>query len=114
MDFRPEWELVFDDDDEGICELCEREMPLTFHHLFPKATHERIATHGLPADADDPKVAQSPGGIKGSIKDFTELRLSALSTVPFQRAPSRRQPNACREIIVNRFHHCKDERLFPL
>jgi hypothetical protein len=24
-DFRPEWELVFDDDDEGLCGMCERE-----------------------------------------------------------------------------------------
>ena len=72
MDFRPEWELVFDDDDEGICELCEREMPLTFHHLFPKTTHERIAAHGLPADADATLGGALPEGIKGLTKDFMQ------------------------------------------
>jgi len=29
-----------DSDDGGSCELCEREMPLTRHHLIPKALHK--------------------------------------------------------------------------
>ena len=35
-DFRAEWEVEQADDDVAACELCEREMPLTFHHLIPK------------------------------------------------------------------------------
>lgn len=41
-----------DDDDEGYssdreygegqCVLCEREMPLTFHHLIPRTTHKKV------------------------------------------------------------------------
>jgi hypothetical protein len=35
-DFRAEWELEGDQDNVAVCELCEREMALTFHHLIPK------------------------------------------------------------------------------
>ena len=37
-EFRPEWTLACEDDEEGKCEMCKREMPLTFHHLIPKET----------------------------------------------------------------------------
>jgi hypothetical protein len=37
-DFRPEWVLIFADDDEGLCEMCERETVLTFHHLVCKCS----------------------------------------------------------------------------
>lgn len=31
----------------GVCLICEREMPLTFHHLIPKSTHKKmIKQHG--------------------------------------------------------------------
>ena len=46
---------VVDDDDgtyplgEGECELCYREMPLTFHHLIPKEVHARYVGKKLPA-----------------------------------------------------------------
>ena len=33
---------------EGTCELCERRMALTFHHLVPKATHCRYIGRALP------------------------------------------------------------------
>eukprot|EP00633_Aureoumbra_lagunensis_P005924 CAMPEP_0197309924 /NCGR_PEP_ID=MMETSP0891-20130614/8538_1 /TAXON_ID=44058 ORGANISM="Aureoumbra lagunensis, Strain CCMP1510" /NCGR_SAMPLE_ID=MMETSP0891 /ASSEMBLY_ACC=CAM_ASM_000534 /LENGTH=262 /DNA_ID=CAMNT_0042795297 /DNA_START=850 /DNA_END=1635 /DNA_ORIENTATION=- len=38
--------LTADDDDtsscqDGLCLLCQRSMPLTFHHLVPKEEHER-------------------------------------------------------------------------
>ena len=45
---------VVDDDDgtyplgEGECELCYREMPLTFHHLIPKEVHARYVGKKLP------------------------------------------------------------------
>jgi serine protease inhibitor ecotin len=29
------------EDDDGTCELCEREMRRTFHHLIPKETHNK-------------------------------------------------------------------------
>jgi hypothetical protein len=28
------------------CELCERTMPLIFHHLIPKTTHKKLAKKG--------------------------------------------------------------------
>eukprot|EP00048_Salpingoeca_helianthica_P001570 m.50122 g.50122 ORF g.50122 m.50122 type:complete len:268 (-) comp11554_c0_seq2:48-851(-) len=38
---------VADDDDEmvgeGVCELCERQLPITHHHLRPKSEHTRLA-----------------------------------------------------------------------
>jgi len=50
-----------DDDDEdldeqitvedGICSLCERTMPLTRHHLFPKKTHKKMQKRGMEKDA---------------------------------------------------------------
>lgn len=38
-----------DDDDENLldmdqCEMCERRMPLTFHHLFPRKLHKKLAS----------------------------------------------------------------------
>uniref|UniRef100_A0A7S1U0G4 HNH domain-containing protein n=1 Tax=Phaeomonas parva TaxID=124430 RepID=A0A7S1U0G4_9STRA len=32
---------------EGECELCEREMPLTAHHLMPRETHRKYRKKGL-------------------------------------------------------------------
>ena len=49
-----------DDDEEttaghGACEMCARELPLTFHHLVPKEVHSRFVGKtpppGLPKDA---------------------------------------------------------------
>ena len=34
--------LVFDDDEQGLCEMCERETVLTFHHLVPKQIHATV------------------------------------------------------------------------
>ncbi|KAK3275285.1 hypothetical protein CYMTET_16573 [Cymbomonas tetramitiformis] len=31
----------------GICQICEREMPLTFHHLVPKQMHPRLIENNL-------------------------------------------------------------------
>lgn len=31
------------DYDDGTCVLCERDMPLTFHHLIPRTTHKKLA-----------------------------------------------------------------------
>ena len=45
-EFRPEWDLVFDDDEEGLCEMCEREAVLTFHHLLPKQAHKQLLRSG--------------------------------------------------------------------
>jgi hypothetical protein len=41
-----------DDDGEehvdlGLCEMCERELPLTRHHLIPKETHDRYVKQGF-------------------------------------------------------------------
>lgn len=33
--------------DDGLCELCEREMPLTFHHLIPRTTHKKMLKRNL-------------------------------------------------------------------
>lgn len=37
---------VADEDDvplaPGLCSMCERSMPLTFHHLIPKKTHKKM------------------------------------------------------------------------
>lgn len=30
------------DYDDGTCLLCERDMPLTFHHLIPRTTHKKM------------------------------------------------------------------------
>jgi hypothetical protein len=30
------------DGDKEACQMCERSMPLTFHHLFPKKIHRRL------------------------------------------------------------------------
>ena len=32
--------------EDGECVLCEREMPLTFHHLFPRTTHKKMMKKG--------------------------------------------------------------------
>ncbi|KAL0484590.1 hypothetical protein AKO1_011611 [Acrasis kona] len=32
--------------DDGECILCERVMPLTFHHLIPRCTHKKVNKHG--------------------------------------------------------------------
>jgi len=35
------------------CEMCERKMPLTFHHLFPKKLHKKLASSesdGIPKE----------------------------------------------------------------
>lgn len=31
---------------DGECELCEREMPLTKHHVIPRELHERYVKKG--------------------------------------------------------------------
>lgn len=36
----------------GECELCERSMPLTEHHLIPRTEHHRLATQGVFALAE--------------------------------------------------------------
>jgi 5-methylcytosine-specific restriction endonuclease McrA len=45
-----------DDDEEdlapGLCAMCERPMPLTFHHLIPKSTHADMLKRGLCAKED--------------------------------------------------------------
>ena len=41
---------------EGTCELCERRMPLTFHHLVPKATHGKYVGRTLPPGLPDDAV----------------------------------------------------------
>ncbi|KAI9105834.1 hypothetical protein DFS34DRAFT_644639 [Phlyctochytrium arcticum] len=35
------------DDDEGLCALCTRSMPLTFHHLYPRQTHSLLLKRNL-------------------------------------------------------------------
>ena len=42
--FQAEWELQDEDDTVAGCELCEREMPLTFHHLIPKQEAPKYKT----------------------------------------------------------------------
>lgn len=53
-----------DDDEEtttghGACEMCSRELPLTFHHLVPKEVHSRFVGKapppGLPKEATPTK-----------------------------------------------------------
>ncbi|KXN68992.1 hypothetical protein CONCODRAFT_79537 [Conidiobolus coronatus NRRL 28638] len=39
-------EVPVEEEDKGSCELCEREMPLTFHHLIPRETHSHLAKKG--------------------------------------------------------------------
>jgi hypothetical protein len=34
----------------GGCELCERDMPLTRHHLIPRSTHKKYAKMGVPPE----------------------------------------------------------------
>lgn len=38
---------------DGECELCGRQLQLTFHHLVPKMTHPRYLGKALPADVAD-------------------------------------------------------------
>eukprot|EP00188_Purpureofilum_apyrenoidigerum_P000629 Plantae.Rhodophyta-Purpureofilum_apyrenoidigerum.ctg12885.p1 GENE.Plantae.Rhodophyta-Purpureofilum_apyrenoidigerum.ctg12885~~Plantae.Rhodophyta-Purpureofilum_apyrenoidigerum.ctg12885.p1 ORF type:complete len:217 (-),score=53.06 Plantae.Rhodophyta-Purpureofilum_apyrenoidigerum.ctg12885:640-1290(-) len=40
-------ELVDDELSEGQCELCEREMPLTRHHVIPRAVHKEYRKKGF-------------------------------------------------------------------
>ena len=43
-------EEEFEEEDEecepGLCPICGREMPLTFHHLIPKSTHKKMRKLG--------------------------------------------------------------------
>jgi len=55
---------VPDDDDEGArdhgegeCELCERYLKLTFHHLIPKETHGRYLGKALPSGVAEAAAA---------------------------------------------------------
>uniref|UniRef100_A0A7S4C8S4 HNH domain-containing protein n=1 Tax=Eutreptiella gymnastica TaxID=73025 RepID=A0A7S4C8S4_9EUGL len=47
-----EMELLMQEDDDdddlepGCCAMCERPMPLTFHHLIPKQTHSDLLKKG--------------------------------------------------------------------
>eukprot|EP00397_Hematodinium_sp_SG-2012_P058057 GEMP01073147.1.p1 GENE.GEMP01073147.1~~GEMP01073147.1.p1 ORF type:complete len:214 (+),score=70.40 GEMP01073147.1:176-817(+) len=47
-------DVVDDEEDDmgiGECDMCERTMNLTFHHLIPKETHRRyLKRHRLPAN----------------------------------------------------------------
>lgn len=64
-----------DDDDapvrrgcgEGACELCDRRMALTFHHLVPRATHARYVGKavppGLPPDATPTRLYLGSYGV---------------------------------------------------
>jgi len=43
-------ERTYDDGEalgQGDCELCEREMPLTAHHLIPRETHRKYRKKGM-------------------------------------------------------------------
>jgi len=48
-----EEEKVYNDSDtrraenQVVCDMCEREMPLTFHHLMPKTTHAKYRARGF-------------------------------------------------------------------
>ena len=33
--------------EDGNCVLCSRDMPLTFHHLIPRATHKKMVKKGF-------------------------------------------------------------------
>jgi hypothetical protein len=33
------------------CEICEREVPLTYHHLIPRAVHEKVLKKGWHAES---------------------------------------------------------------
>jgi 5-methylcytosine-specific restriction endonuclease McrA len=44
-ELRLEHEIV-GDEEEGLCPICDREMPLTFHHLIPRTTHEKYLKKG--------------------------------------------------------------------
>ncbi len=37
--------------DSNQCEMCERHMPLTFHHLFPKKVHKRFEEKRVGSEA---------------------------------------------------------------
>mmetsp|Transcript_14530 Transcript_14530/g.29046 ORF Transcript_14530/g.29046 Transcript_14530/m.29046 type:complete len:284 (-) Transcript_14530:61-912(-) len=59
-------DIAFDEEDDssdkcGSCPFCEREMPLTFHHLIPKATHtamKKLANSKyLPDPTEEPTTA---------------------------------------------------------
>jgi hypothetical protein len=39
--FRAEWEIEDADDEVSTCGLCDRQMPLTYHHLIPKEEAHR-------------------------------------------------------------------------
>lgn len=43
-----------DDLEEGVCEMCKRQMLLTFHHLIPKDTHRRYEGKRLPPGVEGP------------------------------------------------------------
>lgn len=67
--------LVFDDDEQGLCEMCERETVLTFHHLVPKQIHATVLKRalslqqlGLPPPIDG--AADDRGLPLGGMKEF--------------------------------------------
>lgn len=39
--------VVYSEDEEEVCEMCEREMRLTRHHLIPKAVHSKYRLKGF-------------------------------------------------------------------
>ena len=42
----------------GSCEMCERTMPLTVHHLYPREVQKKLLKRGLITDADKLAKAQ--------------------------------------------------------
>lgn len=103
-DNETEQETIKSDDDgevigEGECELCERLVQLTRHHLIPKSTHARIEPKLLHAaaalqqgDVDKARVILGPG-LEHSIPSLAEQQYSQKFTV---RRILQRTCNICR------------------
>ena len=49
-DVRLESELLVSPKAAGVCPMCERKLPLTFHHLIPRTTHGKYLREGYSVD----------------------------------------------------------------
>ena len=93
-------EMDDDDDDdgtfigEGDCELCEREILLTRHHLIPRSTWPRLEPRLLNAFAavlehNDKAEAITGDGLKHLLADYRRITTTSSSTQLTDRAAQR-------------------------
>ena len=68
---------------EGRCELCERQMQLTFHHLIPKMTHSKFLGKALPSN-----VAHLGAPTRDFLNSYGAMLCRACHSVVHRFAPN--------------------------